>query len=109
MVNIEKLWEEAISSIESCETISDLSKLKISLLGKKGSIQGLMGQMKNLSNEEKPKFGQVVNSLKQEISNLIDEKNSLFKRFSVLLFLDKALTIKSASFTLSNKLSSLVK
>jgi len=30
MVNIEKLREEAISSIESCETISDLSKLKIS-------------------------------------------------------------------------------
>jgi len=28
MVNIEKLREEAISSIESCETISNLSKLK---------------------------------------------------------------------------------
>ncbi|HCY06660.1 MAG: phenylalanine--tRNA ligase subunit alpha [Erysipelotrichaceae bacterium] len=84
MVNIEKLREEAISSIESCETISDLSKLKISLLGKKGSIQGLMGQMKNLSNEEKPKFGQVVNSLKQEISNLIDEKNSLLQEKELL-------------------------
>ncbi|MDI9518944.1 MAG: phenylalanine--tRNA ligase subunit alpha [Bacillota bacterium] len=84
MVNIEKLREEAISSIESCETISDLSKLRISLLGKKGSIQGLMVQMKNLSNEEKPKFGQVVNSLKQEISNLIDEKNSLLQEKELL-------------------------
>lgn len=84
MVNIEKLREEAISSIESCETINDLSKLRISLLGKKGSIQGLMGQMKNLSNEEKPKFGQVVNSLKQEISNLIDEKNTFLQEKELL-------------------------
>lgn len=89
MENIERMKEEAIASIEGCDTINDLQQLKVSLLGKKGSIQGLMSQMKELSNEEKPKFGQLVNELKQNVTNLIEEKSSLLQEKELIKKLEE--------------------
>lgn len=49
-----------------------LQNLKVEYLGKKGAVSGLMKEMKNLSNEEKPAFGQLVNELRNEVLTLIE-------------------------------------
>ena len=44
---------------------AELEAFRIKYLGTKGIIKDLMGQMKNVPNEQKREFGQVMNSLKQ--------------------------------------------
>ena len=56
------------SSIVSLETI------QIEYLGRKGQINHLASQLVKLSLSEKKIFGKLVNSLKQDISSLIDQK-----------------------------------
>ena len=74
MNKIEELRQEAIAKISSAENLNVLNDLRVTFMGKKGPVQGLMKGMKDLSKEEKPIFGQKVNQLKTEISTLIDEK-----------------------------------
>ena len=73
MLDLEKLKEEALNAIKMADSKS-LEDLRIEYLSKKGKVQALMAQMKDLPNEEKPKFGQLVNDLKNSISEAIDEK-----------------------------------
>ena len=73
MLDLEKLKEEVLSLIEQADD-KKLEELRIEYLSKKGKIQELMSQMKELSVEEKPKFGQLVNNLKNEVSEAIEQK-----------------------------------
>jgi len=62
-------WETACDSIAER---SDLEKLKVELLGKKGAIAGLMGQMRDLEPQERAAFGKEVNGLKDYFTNKIE-------------------------------------
>ncbi len=73
MLDLELLKNEALKAISEADSKS-LEELRIEYLSKKGKIQGLMAQMRDLSAEEKPKFGQMVNDLKNAVSTAIDEK-----------------------------------
>lgn len=73
MLDLELLKNEALKAISEADAKS-LEDLRIEYLSKKGKIQGLMAQMRDLSPEEKPKFGQMVNDLKNAVSAAIDEK-----------------------------------
>ncbi len=59
--NVEKIASE---EIDSCEDLDSLNEARVKYLGKKGLIQGFMSRMKDLSNEERPKFGALVNKIK---------------------------------------------
>ena len=73
---MEQVLAEARSAIESAAGLDGLNAVRIQFLGKKGSIQALMAEMKNLSREEKPAFGQKVNELKNEVSRRIEAKQA---------------------------------
>ncbi len=48
-------------------SVKDLDSLKIKYLGKKGSVQALMVELKNASSDERPHLGKLVNDLKVEL------------------------------------------
>ena len=73
MLDLEKLKSEALNAIKMADS-AKLEELRIEYLSKKGKVQSLMAQMKELSNEEKPKFGQLVNDLKSSIASAIEAK-----------------------------------
>ena len=73
MLDLETLKNEALKAISEADS-KTLEELRIEYLSKKGKVQSLMVQMRDLSAEEKPKFGQLVNDLKNSISTAIDEK-----------------------------------
>ena len=52
----------------------DLNEVKAKYLGKKGEITTLYSKMKDLSNDEKKSFGALINNLKNEATNLLDDK-----------------------------------
>ncbi|MBQ6367615.1 MAG: phenylalanine--tRNA ligase subunit alpha [Erysipelotrichaceae bacterium] len=68
------LKNEALQRIEKAEKTSDLEQLRIEYLAKKGMVQQLMVQMKDLSPEEKPAFGQKVNELKKVITQALEDR-----------------------------------
>lgn len=76
MKNIEILKEEIILKIKSAFTIEEVDKIRVDYLGKKGAFSKLMAEMKNLSNEEKPVYGKLVNEAREKILTLIKDKTS---------------------------------
>lgn len=73
MLDLEKLKSEALEKIKNADS-KVLDELRIEYLSKKGTIQGLMSEMRNLSAEDKPAFGQKVNDLKNAISDALETK-----------------------------------
>lgn len=69
---IDVLVAEAKTEILIIKTMNELNDLKAKYLGKTSPFAQLMSQMKTLSNEEKPLFGQAVNEGKNQIASLFD-------------------------------------
>lgn len=80
MEQISKVKEEALAKIAEAENLKQLQDLRIAYLGKKGSIQALMSEMKSLPKEEKPAFGQKVNAAKQEVTAALEERQEVLRR-----------------------------
>lgn len=72
MDKILDVQNEALAAVESAQSPEELQQVRIRYLGKKGSIQALMSEMKSLPKEEKPAFGQKVNLCKQAVSEAIE-------------------------------------
>ena len=53
----------------------DLELLHIKYLGRKGLVEDLFSQLKDVSNKERPILGKVLNDLKKEISKSFDKIN----------------------------------
>lgn len=70
---VQNLYKEAKKAFEEAQTSKDLYSVKVKYLGKTGEISLLMKEMKTLSAEEKPKFGQVINKVKQDLETLFLE------------------------------------
>lgn len=73
-MDIELMQSEALDKIKQSQDLKALEEIRIEYLSKKGKVQELMMQMKDLPKEEKPKFGQVINDCKQTILNALEEK-----------------------------------
>lgn len=80
----DELKKEFIEKIESAKDLNSIENIRIELLGKKGLINGLMTQMKDVPKQEKKDYGMAVNSLKQLTESLIAEKISNLKEADML-------------------------
>ena len=54
----------------------DLETLRIEYLGRKGKVAGLFKQIGQVAPEEKGAIGQALNELKQELTNILDEREA---------------------------------
>lgn len=71
---IETVREEALKAVSEAQDPASLQEVRVYYLGKKGEIQALMKEMKNLPKEEKPAFGQKVNAAKQEVTEALESR-----------------------------------
>ena len=71
---VELLKTEIKEKLSSVSNLKETNDLKVLYLGKKGPINELTSYMKELSPEEKKDFGMLLNSLKQEVTQLFEEK-----------------------------------
>lgn len=76
---VAQLKEQAQSSIENAVSLQELEEIRVKLLGKKGELTEISKGMKNLSPEERPALGQLVNETRDFINKMLDEKNSSLK------------------------------
>src|SRR5262249_50951544 len=77
MASLQKLIDELRShftdELKRAAHSKDIEDLKIKYLGKKGSVQALMLELKACTAEERPQFGKWINDLKIEISSQCEE------------------------------------
>ena len=76
---IEKLKSELRKSLENIDREDSLSLIKAEYLGKKGKITELSQSIKDVSVEERKKFGMLLNDIKSYANNLFAEKESEIK------------------------------
>lgn len=67
-----------LTDLKTVKDTKDVEQLKVKYLGKKGPIQDLMVSMRDLSSEERPRFGKVINTVKEEINHLLDQASHSF-------------------------------
>ena len=73
---IAALREEAKKEIELVSSLGQLDELRVKYMGKKGKLTELSKGMKDLSVEERPEIGQLINEAKNEILEAFTEKNT---------------------------------
>ncbi len=83
------LESEAAKEISAAEDSESIEKLRLGFLGKKGKLSLLLGEMKNLSSEERPLIGQRANVLKNQLQELIKEKLEFLKTQALNQLLSK--------------------
>lgn len=73
------LKEKFVSELDKIDNFADIESIRVSYLGKKGSVTDLLKGMKELSNDERKAFGQKVNELKGLVNEKITEKTNELK------------------------------
>ncbi len=72
---MENIKNDVLKEIENINDTKALYDIRVKYLGKKGIISELLANLGKLSIEEKKKQGPIINSLKQEVTKIFDEKN----------------------------------
>lgn len=66
-------------AINAANDLTVLNDLRVSALGKKGDVTALLREIPNLPPEERKDFGQSVNALKTELSDLLETRLKTLK------------------------------
>ncbi len=70
---LQKIRDDAIEQIKAAKGMDSLNDIRVKILGKKGEITSIMKGMKDIPKEERPAFGQMVNTARQEIEAALEE------------------------------------
>ena len=70
---IAKIKESALTEIENCKTLQELDNVRVKYLGKKGELTAVLKGMKDLSPEERPVIGSIVNEVRDNLESKIKE------------------------------------
>ena len=71
---MEEILNSLKGELNSITTINSLNEIKAKYLGKKGLVTEMSMKIKDLPKEERKDFGQNLNKLKNDSTNLIEEK-----------------------------------
>lgn len=74
---LEKIRQEALAQIADAlsknESADLLNEVRIRFLGKKGELTAVLKNLKDVAPEDRPKVGQMVNAVKEEVENKLNE------------------------------------
>ena len=77
---LEKLEAQAEKDIAAALDADNLERLRVALLGKKGSLSTVLGAMGKLSGSQRPVVGQRANLLKKNLQALLAERLQSLKK-----------------------------
>lgn len=75
---IAKIKEKALEAIQKAKNAKELDEVRVKYLGKKGELTVILRGMGGLSPEERPVIGSLVNQVRDELENKIEESESYF-------------------------------
>ncbi len=77
---VEKIKKASLEEISKTKDLKELNEMKVKYLGKKGELTILLRGMGNLSPEERPIIGNIVNQVRDEIQKAIETKEGILKK-----------------------------
>ena len=86
---LREIKEKAIKQIAESEDLGRLNDARVEFLGKKGELSQMLKSMKDLTEEERPKFGQLVNETRQAIEDFLEETKKKLENKELSLKLEK--------------------
>ncbi|MEM9081353.1 MAG: phenylalanine--tRNA ligase subunit alpha, partial [Verrucomicrobiota bacterium] len=78
--DLASIQSDALAAIAEAADTPSLEQAKIDFLGKKGRLSAANALMKDLSKEEKPAFGQALNTVRSAITSALDEKTATLQQ-----------------------------
>ena len=75
-MDIETLQTELMAAIESANTLDALEAVRVSALGKQGSVSALLKTMGGMSPEERQTQGPIINGLRESITTALTAKKA---------------------------------
>lgn len=76
---LKELVLQAQTDISACKNANDLMNVKAQYLGKKSLLNGLFAKMRDLSPEDRPAFGNLINESRSKIEALLETRNKEVK------------------------------
>jgi len=76
---LQSLEIEAKEQLTQLDGTNQLEEFRIRFLGRKGRFSAVMRQLATVSQEDRPRLGQLANSVKKEIEKLFEEKFTSLK------------------------------
>ncbi len=73
-MELKEILELALSEIKESNDLKTLEDMRIKYMSRKGLLTDAMKEMKNLTNEEKPVFGKMLNEVKSKIEAILEDK-----------------------------------
>lgn len=70
---LEKIKQEVKEKIRLSEQLEALNEVRVQFLGKKGELTAVLKGMRDVPPEDRPKVGQWVNEVREEIESLLEE------------------------------------
>ncbi len=77
---LEAIREKAKQKVEEIKDLQALNDLRVKVLGKKGEITEILRGMKDLSPEERPIVGSLVNKVRDDIEETLQKAEAILKQ-----------------------------
>ena len=103
---LKQLEQEALAKIEAASNVKELNDVRVAYLGKKGPITDLLKGMGKLSAEERPKMGALVNTVRENLTEVLTAKMAALEEAAIQEQLEKEsidVTLPGARVAIGNR------
>ena len=76
---LQTIREKALAQLAEAQDTAALEQLRVSVLGKKGELTGILRGMGKLPAEERPKMGQMVNETRAAIEQALEARAAVLR------------------------------
>lgn len=81
--SLSSLLDEVLRALESAQNLADLENIKLQYFAKKGTFAQFMQQLGNVSADERPKFGKIINEAKNKAQQALQEKQQFLQNQAI--------------------------
>lgn len=83
MENLDALVSQALEAVQHTDDINALEQIRVNYLGKKGELTSVMKSLGNLSAEERPKVGALINAAKDRVQDALVERKACLEQIAL--------------------------
>ncbi|MBU1331499.1 MAG: phenylalanine--tRNA ligase subunit alpha [Gammaproteobacteria bacterium] len=80
MENLDVLVSQALEAVSHTDDVNALEQLRVHYLGKKGELTQVMKTLGNLSAEERPQAGALINAAKEQVQDALNTRKVMLEQ-----------------------------
>lgn len=80
MENLDVLVSQALEAVSHTDDVNPLEQLRVHYLGKKGELTQVMKTLGNLSAEERPQAGALINAAKDQVQDALNSRKATLEQ-----------------------------